>query len=412
MQKLLPIPDEEEDFYLTIELSEGQNQTVGMISSGLETVSAMVENSFALIFSSPLAAFFLSLLNYFTLSSLYVLLNIRVPKFVFKYLELLYGSCSTDMPSHFGFGWRMDKWSEERVADPRPRHFKVTSDFVSENLNETIIILANVLLMELFIFGSSFIPKLSRLGRGLAASRGQIYVGLVLSNAVELLLPWKYSFFGTYRTPQTKVVLGAQYILLYLLPFLGIATFLGELESNRKEHRRYVLVSLQNCWPIYELLVVSIMVLVNDPLYFMVVVGAGNLFSLYLALHAPSWRPSWVLKAVYPLVLHACFFVFMLASDPSVLTYTGIIYLATLLLGAVHHFLETLAVLAISIYSGLRKLCKSNVVKPEAEGKIKAKGKGEGRGKEKEKGKEKREPNEGKRKGNLKKKPKEKEKGK
>ena len=227
MQELLPIPDEDEDFYLELELSEGQNQTVSMINSGLETANAVVENSFALIFSSPLAAFFLSLLNYFTLSSLYVLLNIRLPKFVFKYLELLYGSCSTDMPSHFGFDWRMEKWSEERVADPRPRYFKVTTDFVSENLNETCIILANILLVELFIFVSSFSGRFSRLGRGLAASRGQIYVGLVLSNAVELLLPWKYSFFGSYRTPQTKVVIGAQYILLYLLPFLGIATFLG-----------------------------------------------------------------------------------------------------------------------------------------------------------------------------------------
>ena len=60
-----------------------QNQTIDMISSGLRTVGSVVESSFSLIFSSPLAAFFLSLLNYFTLSSMYVLLNIRIPKVVF-----------------------------------------------------------------------------------------------------------------------------------------------------------------------------------------------------------------------------------------------------------------------------------------------------------------------------------------
>ena len=69
-------------------------------------------------------------------------------------------------------------------------------------------------------------------------------MGLVLANSIELLLPWKYSFFGSFSTPQTKITIGAQYLLLYLLPFLGVATFLGEIEGNRKEHRRYVLVSL------------------------------------------------------------------------------------------------------------------------------------------------------------------------
>ena len=43
---------------------------------------------------------------------------------------------------------------------------------------------------------------------------------------IELLLPWKYSFFGSYRTLPSKITIGAQYILLYLLPFIGIATFL------------------------------------------------------------------------------------------------------------------------------------------------------------------------------------------
>ena len=73
----------EGDFYQDLELSDMQNQTIDMISSGLRTVGSVVESSFSLIFSSPLAAFFLSLLNYFTLSSMYVLLNIRIPKVVF-----------------------------------------------------------------------------------------------------------------------------------------------------------------------------------------------------------------------------------------------------------------------------------------------------------------------------------------
>ena len=55
-------------------------------------------------------------------------------------------------------------------------------------------------------------------------------MGLAVASTIELLLPWRFSFFGGYSTFASKVTIGAQYILLYLLPFLGIATFLGEIE--------------------------------------------------------------------------------------------------------------------------------------------------------------------------------------
>ena len=91
----------------------------------------VVENSFSFIFSTPLAAFFLSLLNYFTLSSLYVLLDIRIPKIVFNYLEQIFKASSSDMPTQLGFTWKMDKWSEERVDEKRPLYFGITSDLAS-----------------------------------------------------------------------------------------------------------------------------------------------------------------------------------------------------------------------------------------------------------------------------------------
>ena len=56
------------------------------ISEGLEQVNVVVENTFSILFSTPLAIFFISLFNYFNLASIYVLLDIPIPKVVFDYL--------------------------------------------------------------------------------------------------------------------------------------------------------------------------------------------------------------------------------------------------------------------------------------------------------------------------------------
>jgi len=44
------------------------------------------------VFSTPVTVFFLSTFNYFTLSSLYILLNIKLPYAVFSYISVLLNS--------------------------------------------------------------------------------------------------------------------------------------------------------------------------------------------------------------------------------------------------------------------------------------------------------------------------------
>lgn len=50
-------------------------------------INLEIKTVFALTFSSPLAVFFLSLFNYFYLSSLYILLNLKIPYSVYYYLS-------------------------------------------------------------------------------------------------------------------------------------------------------------------------------------------------------------------------------------------------------------------------------------------------------------------------------------
>ena len=67
---------------------------------------------------------------------------------------------------------------------------------------------------------------------------------------IELLLPWKYSFFGGYRTFESKITISAQYILLYLLPFFGIVSLLSTIETALKEKKKMI-VALQDWWPVF-----------------------------------------------------------------------------------------------------------------------------------------------------------------
>ena len=83
----------------------------------------VVKKSFSIIFSSPLAIFFLSLFSYFNIASMYVLLDVKLPKIIFEYLSELFKSCSVDFLSQAGFAWRMQPWAEERVDESRALHF-------------------------------------------------------------------------------------------------------------------------------------------------------------------------------------------------------------------------------------------------------------------------------------------------
>lgn len=47
--------------------------------------------------STPIAIYFLGFLNYFTLTSLYLLLNYQLPEHIFKYLAIVYDNVQSDL---------------------------------------------------------------------------------------------------------------------------------------------------------------------------------------------------------------------------------------------------------------------------------------------------------------------------
>ena len=53
-------------------------------------------------YSTPVSIYFLGFINYFTLSSLYVLLNFPIPQHVYEYLAIVYQLINTQILQSFG----------------------------------------------------------------------------------------------------------------------------------------------------------------------------------------------------------------------------------------------------------------------------------------------------------------------
>lgn len=71
-----------------------------------------------------------------------------------------------------------------------------------------------------------FEQRLSRIRAALVFLRGEVYWGLTVSNMVAFLLPWKYSISGGVAGLPSKLVVGLQYVLLFLLPLLVAVSLL------------------------------------------------------------------------------------------------------------------------------------------------------------------------------------------
>jgi hypothetical protein len=105
---------------MNLNYSANQNKTLSFIVDKILVVSSIVDKTFSVIFSSPLAIYFFSIFNYFTFLSLYVLLNMKIPDVIFHYLSIVADACQSNIFRMFGFGLQIDKVTKERVNEERP----------------------------------------------------------------------------------------------------------------------------------------------------------------------------------------------------------------------------------------------------------------------------------------------------
>ena len=109
--------------------------------------------------SLPFSVYFLSFLNYFTLSSMYVLLNFPIPKDIYKYLSLIYTKLNEDLLAIFGIEIAVPYLGDEKVYDQRAVFFDVSSEIFSKNSVAVMFLFGNVALILFLQFLTSFLRK-------------------------------------------------------------------------------------------------------------------------------------------------------------------------------------------------------------------------------------------------------------
>jgi hypothetical protein len=89
----------------------------------LDMVDKIMRKVFAVVHSTPLAAFFLSIFNYYMFTSIYVLLHIRIPYIVFYYFGMMFNSYQTNILQDLNLTIAMNPLTKERVTDQRALYF-------------------------------------------------------------------------------------------------------------------------------------------------------------------------------------------------------------------------------------------------------------------------------------------------
>lgn len=111
--------------------------------------------------------------------------------------------------------------------------------------------------------------------------RANIYWGLVVSNMGKIVIIWKFVILGTFRNFTSKINVAVYYNLLIAMVFVVVASFVSILKASKKVSKKnYIRRAVRSWWVCYENFVYPSLVLVQNPLYFFVIIGLSQLFFL------------------------------------------------------------------------------------------------------------------------------------
>jgi hypothetical protein len=195
-------------------------------------VSSLIEDMMgrfnSVVFSSPLACFFLGFFNYFVLSSLYVLLNMPLPDVVFAELVSVFASANASLLASLGLKPALSPLTDELVREGRALFFGVSSDLVSNDAYAFALVVFNVVLVEAVIALRRIVPKGCVFNHFLTFKRERIYFGLIVSVMVGYILPWKFITFNNpsnFKTKTNSFCYHTGFVLIIF--FISVITFIS-----------------------------------------------------------------------------------------------------------------------------------------------------------------------------------------
>ena len=105
-----------------------------------------------------------------------------------------------------------------------------------------------------------------------------------------------------------------------------------------------------------------LLVLIEKPIYFLVLVGIFTLLNALIYFRSISTNKNSFLLSLYPLIFHFSFFIFNYSSSPTLILYTELIAVFSLLIGLIHNALTAFIKMVLSIVKIFRKLLINNQV--------------------------------------------------
>jgi hypothetical protein len=350
----------EPSFYYDLPYTESQIAFLTIIDILMKGLNHVIEHSFTFLLSSPVAVLFLSSFNFFNLSSLYVLLQIRTPYKIFFYYSELFNTCQPNMLDRLGIMPELEALSQDRVTDVRANYFGICSDLLSQNFTDLLLLVINVMIVELvLVLISKRGLKWQKEHRWLSGQRASIYWGLVVSMMPDLVLPWRFSIGQGAHNLQMRLNFAGQQLIFGLFIFLLIYAFFSELRTAlRLKKNQFIRVSLRKWWVSFENFVYPLLILSENPNYFTVVIGLSQLVHLYTAFSVPKMKILAILKAFYPLAFLACFIGFQYMENELLLSYLVVICPSIFLLGSLHFLLESTVQTFKYCYQIIRKICR------------------------------------------------------
>ena len=183
----------------------------------------------------PFSVYFLSFINYFSMSSLYVLLNFPIPEQVYRYLAYFYEELNKDLLALFGLEIHIRPFGEEKTSSNRALFFDVSTRVTSSHLSSFIFLMGNISLILSMQFLSSCLRKNNFLRKLMGQAKWEMIYGQIINVMSPLVLPWTFVILEAgVRDFKTKISAVCNILVFFMalvFPFYYFFELLGEREN-------------------------------------------------------------------------------------------------------------------------------------------------------------------------------------
>ena len=99
------------------------------------------------------------------------------------------------------------------------------------------------------------------------------------------------------------------------------------------------------------------LVLLEEPLYFMVSISIFTISNIVVAKKQIRTSKNNFLLSFYPFLFHSCFWVFCYCDNNTVLVYTEIVCMTTLVLGCLHNSITMIVTILYYFFRYIKYIC-------------------------------------------------------